>query len=197
MDSPPAAVILVCGASGAGKSRASTALSARYGIPVSPADDIVTALMRLLPSELHPVLEFWETRPETLGWEPGRVADHHAQVAEVLRPGFEAVIADYLAWNRPVILEGDYLTPRLAEVDPARVVAVVIDEPDVEQFVANYLDREPAAGEQRHRAQVSAIIGRRLVAEARQAGGVVVPARPWEGELERLDAALRARAGRG
>jgi 2-phosphoglycerate kinase len=188
----PAVVTLVCGASGAGKSRAAWALAARYGVPVSEADDIVTALKAVTTPEQQPYVHYWDTHPETGSWAPEKIADLHVAVCESLRPAFAAVIADHVEYAAPVVMEGDYLLPDLAAAHPDAVRAVVLAEPDEDALVRNYLSREPGAGEQRHRARVSVLVGDRLAARARETGAPVVPVRPWADQADRLDRALRA-----
>src|SRR5688572_8304737 len=85
---PPWPVTLVCGASGAGKSRAASALAVRYGVPLGEADDVVTALMAMTTPQQQPVLHYWSTHPEAMAWPPERIADLHLDVAAALRPGF-------------------------------------------------------------------------------------------------------------
>jgi hypothetical protein len=90
------------------------------------------------------------------------------------------------------VLEGDYLLPDLVAGFEGQVWAIVLDEPDPDQIVANFLAREPEQGEQTFRAQVSVEVNSRLVARARAAGVAVVPARPWADVLDRVDATLRS-----
>jgi len=54
----PGLVTVVCGASGAGRSRAAFALAARYGVPLAEADDIVTALRAMTSYEQQPQLHY-------------------------------------------------------------------------------------------------------------------------------------------
>jgi 2-phosphoglycerate kinase len=184
-------ITLVCGASGVGKSYVATALAARDGVPVGQADDIVTALTVMTSSEQHPMLHFWADHPEAWTWPAEKIADLHIQVANYLSPAFAAVIDDHVQSGTPVLLEGDYLLPELAlPYDHGVVRAVVLDEPDERQLLKNFRGREPGHGDQHRRAEVSALVGTRLVECARQAGIPVVPARPWASQLSRIDHAL-------
>ncbi|GAA2060981.1 hypothetical protein GCM10009801_02980 [Streptomyces albiaxialis] len=191
-DRPSWTVTLVCGASGAGKSRVAVPLAARYGVPLAEADDIVTAVQALTTPRQAPLLHFWDTHPEAASWAPEKVAEQHFAVAAALRPAFEAVIADHLAFDAPVVLEGDYLVPESASGHGGRVRAVVVAEDDTARLTANFLEREPHAGDQRHRAEVSALVGARLAERAAEAGVPVVPARPWPDVRHRVHEALRA-----
>src|SRR5258707_8532988 len=92
---PPWTVTLVCGASGVGKSSLAVPLAARYGVPLAEADDVVTALKALTTAKQLPLLHYWDTHPEAGGWGPEKIAELHLAVADSLRPGLEAVIADH------------------------------------------------------------------------------------------------------
>ncbi len=96
------------------------------------------------------------------------------------------MVDNHLATDTPVVIEGDYLLP----VDVAGVRAVLLHEPDADQIVANLLAREPAAGPQHKRAEVSAAYGRWLARQAADAGVPVVAMRPWTTATARVLAAL-------
>jgi hypothetical protein len=100
------------------------------------------------------------------------------------------VIDDHLASVAPVILEGDYLSPDLVRDDDDRVRAVFIDEAHDEAIVANLLAREPDAGPQAKRAEVSRRFGAWLRDEAAARGLPTVDARPWPTLVDRVLAAL-------
>jgi len=182
---------VVCGASGVGKSSIAVPLAGRFGVPLAEADDVVTALMALTTPEQAPLLHLWDTEPETRNWTAERIARHTIAVAEELWPGFEAVIADHVESGTRVVMEGDYLLPDLAATFGDAVRVVVVSEPDEDRIVANYLSREPGAGEQRFRARVSVLVDAELSARAERAGVPVVPAWPWSDGVDRADAALR------
>jgi len=187
-------VTLLCGASGVGKSCLARPLAGRYNVPLIEADDIVTALQAMTTAYQQPWLHFWRTHPEAASWAPDKVADLHFQVASALRPAFSAVIADHIEFAAPAVIEGDYLLPELAaELGPA-VRAVVVSEPDEDQIVANYRQREPGSV-QRHRARVSALVDAELTRRADRCRVPVVSARPWGNGLDRVDRALRALVG--
>jgi 2-phosphoglycerate kinase len=189
---PPWTVALVCGASGVGKTSVAVPLAARYGTPLAEADDIVTALKAVTTPEQMPVLHFWDTHLEAWSWPSERIADLHLEVVDVMRPAFAAVIADHLEFGAPVVFEGDYLAPELADGFGGAVRAVVLDEPEEDRMVANYLAREPNGGEQPGRARVTLELGARLRERAARAGVPVVAGRPWADCLDRVDRALRA-----
>jgi 2-phosphoglycerate kinase len=187
---PPWIVTLVCGASGVGKSSIAVPLALRYGVPLAEADDIVTAVKALTTPEQAPMLHLWDTDPRVREWTPARIAEHTIAVAEALRPGFEAVIADHIEFAMPVVMEGDYLLPELVAGFGGAVRAVVVAEPDESRVVANFLSREPGE-DHGFRAGVTTKVEAELSARAARVGVPVVPARPWSDGLDRVDAVLR------
>lgn len=179
-------VLLVGGAAGSGKSRLARLLSRSYAIPLLEVRDIVTALRALTTPQQHPTLHGLDTSPDVASLSPDDVVGIHLGVCAAVHDGLAAVIGDHLASRAPVVVEGDYLTPALAAL-PAyggiaaerRVRSVFVEEPDVDQLVANLLIREPQLGEQRDRAMVSATFGRWLAAQQAPDGVHFLPARPW------------------
>ncbi|MFE2380176.1 hypothetical protein [Streptomyces misionensis] len=178
-DLPDWRVLVVGGASGMGKTGAGRALARRYGIPVVEVDDIVEALLAVTLPEHLPEVHFWRTHPEAARQEPASVVERQIAIARALAPAIDAVIANHVDTDTPVILEGDYVLP-VPATPGDRVRAVFLHEDDEAQVTANYLRREPEAGPQCHRARVSVLYGRWLAARARAAGVPVVAPRPWE-----------------
>ncbi|MEU7241149.1 hypothetical protein [Streptomyces sparsogenes] len=172
-------VLVVGGASGMGKTGVGRALARRYDVPVVEVDDIVEALLAVTLPEHLPEVHFWRTHPEAARQAPESVVERQIAIAKALAPAIEAVVANHVGTDTPVILEGDYVLPGPATpTGPVR--AVFLHEDDEGQVAANYLRREPEAGPQRHRARVSVLYGRWLAAQARAAGVPVVAPRPWE-----------------
>ncbi|QDQ16808.1 hypothetical protein FH965_39015 [Streptomyces spectabilis] len=176
-----------------GKTTVSRALARRFDTPVVEVDDIVEALLAVTRPEHLPELHFWRTHPEAAYEAPESVVERQIAIARALLPAVEAVVANHVDTDTPVIVEGDYLLPELAVADgPVR--AVFVHEDDTAQVVANYLAREPDAGPQQHRADVSVLYGSWLADRARASGVPVVASRPWH-DLPRR-AAAQARPGR-
>lgn len=182
-------VVLICGASGAGKTTAASALARRHGAALAEADDIVTALKALTSSEHLPALHYWDTHPEARTWPAEQIAALHLRVTEELTPAFAAVIADHLAYNAPVVLEGDYLLPDLVLNLAPRARAIMLTDTEA-ATVSNLHAREPQHGVQDTRARVSALVTAELTRRAEHAGVPVIAARPWQDSAARIDAAL-------
>ena len=137
-----------------------------------------------------PMLHLWDNQPDARESAPARVADLTIKVAEELRRGFEAVIADHVKSATPVVMEGDYLLPDLGIGFGAAVRAVVVSEPDENRIVMNYMSREAGAGEQRLRARVSTLLDAELSTRAARVDVPVITAWPWIDSLDRVNAAL-------
>jgi hypothetical protein len=112
-------------------------------------------------------------------------------------PALEAVVGNHLEEGVPTVLEGDFIHPSLAaqerfdeEANGGRVRGVFLYEEDVEQLVRNVAEREPAAGLQTKRAEVSALWARWFRAECAAQGVTALPARPWDTLFARTVASL-------
>jgi 2-phosphoglycerate kinase len=186
-------VLVIGGASGSGKTSLSYRLAHYFGVGITEADDIHLAIMRMTTPEQQPILHRWETDPAARHWPPEKILEHFIKVCQQMAPAYEAVIANHLESDVPLVLEGDYLLPALAEqcdfggyANQGRVRGLFIHEEDEEQFVRNYLQREPASGRQEGRARVSWLHSQWLVQQVAQVGGIVIPARPWATAFERI-----------
>ena len=185
--------MLIGGPSGTGKTRLSYPLARRFDVPIVEVDDIVEALTAMTTPDQQPALHYWATHPEAARLPPEGILKLHLGVAEALEPALAAVIANHLDTDTPVVIEGDYLVPALATRERfgeiptnGRVAAVFLHEPDEAQIVANFAGREPADGEQRQRARVSALYSEWLAVEAARCGVPVIRPRPWSSLKQRV-----------
>lgn len=182
-------VMLLCGASGAGKSMLAKAIGRHYGVPTTSGDDLVTAVKAMSGPGDHPVLHRWDTDPSTRSWSARQISELHLKAAEELQPAFAAVIADHLDENNPTVLEGDYLLPSLLNGHRGEIVGVLLVEPESATLQANYEAREPD-DDHRFRSKVSMLLGRAFTRMANTAGMPVIPARPWDDAVARVEVAL-------
>jgi len=175
-------VLLIGGASGVGKTRLATALCERYALPLTAVDDFQTVLEVMTTPEQQPELHFWGTHPDPGSLTAKEIHTQGLEILDVLAPALEAVIADHLDDDRPGIMEGDFIHPRLAApgLFGGRARGVFLCEPDAGQLVANYLEREPETGPQELRAQVNALRSLWLLETCAALGVPAVRARPWE-----------------
>jgi 2-phosphoglycerate kinase len=157
----------------------------------------VEALQAMTTPEQQPALHHWATHPEAARLPPEGILQLHLAVAESLAPALDAIVANHLETDTPVIVEGDYLLPGFAARASFRgipangqVASVFLHEPDEAQLVANFGGREPDEAEQRGRARVSVLFGEWLVEEAERLGIPIVPARSWSTLEQRVMAVL-------
>ena len=194
-------VLLIGGPSGAGKSSVAYPLARRHGVPVLEIDDIVCALEAMTTPEQQPELFYWQTHPAARDAPPAEILRQGLALTAALEPAVAAVIGNHLETDMPVVIEGDFLRPSFTLLDgyagqraTDRVRALFVVEPDVDQIVANYTSREPDAGDQRARAEVSVAWSRWLVAEAQRLDVPTIRARPWQDVVDRAEAAIAAGA---
>jgi 2-phosphoglycerate kinase len=191
----PWRVLLLGGAAGTGKTGVSYRLAAHFGVGITEVDDFQIILECMTTPEQQPVLHYWRTHPEAGLLPAEQILELHLAVGRVMSPALEAVVANHVESNTPVVLEGDYILPEMASrsieaAGEGRVRAVFLYEPDEETLLRNFSVREPEAGDQTKRARVSWLYGLWLKQEAEQRGLPALPARPWDTLLDRVLAVL-------
>ncbi len=197
---PPARrwdVLLLGGASGAGKTAIAHRLARHFDLGLTPVDDFQVLLETMTTPEQQPALHFWRTHPDPGSLSAEDIVAQGHSLRQVMAVGLEAVIANHLDGQGPVLLEGDFISPTLAAqasfgglANAGRVRAIFLMEDDEQQLLANFLQREPAGGPQAKRARVSWLYGQHLKAECARLGLAALPARPWETVFERVVAML-------
>jgi 2-phosphoglycerate kinase len=190
-------VLLLGGPSGTGKTAVSYRLARHFGIGITEVDDFQVMLERMTTPEQQPVLHWWRMQPDLAQLPATVIMEQGLDVGRVMVPGLEAVIANHLETETPVMLEGDFIHPALAaqttfsgQPNDGRVRAVFLYEPDEQQLVTNFSRREPDRGQQTKRAQVSWLYGQWLKHEAARYGLPILPARPWDTVFDRIIAAI-------
>lgn len=185
-------VLLIGGASGTGKTSISYRIAKHFGLNLIEVDDFQVMLRTMTTPEQQPILHHWDTHPDQFSMSAEEMTQNLIASGEVMRPGLEAVIANHLEANVPVVMEGDFILPALAaqavfgdEPNNGRVKGIFLIESDERQLVENYLAREPEFDEQTIRARSSWFFGQWLTAECAQLGLPTVNARPWENVIER------------
>jgi 2-phosphoglycerate kinase len=143
-------VILVGGATGAGKSTIATMLAARLGITrVIPTDAIREVMRSMFSEELMPTLHTSSFDADHLVRRPlPRNADPviigYREQAQAVAVGAEALIRRAVAENTDLILEGAHLVPGFvdpAEFTDAFVVQFIIAVDDEEAHRSHFLAR--------------------------------------------------------
>ena len=195
--SRPWQVLLLGGASGTGKTTVSYRLAQYFGVGLTEVDDFQVLLERMTTPEQQPAIHFWRAHPAPHTLSAEQIFEQGLTLRQVMASGLEAVIANHLESQTPVILEGDFIHPALAAQtsfagfpNEGRVRAIFLDEPDEQQLVANFLRRESEADPQGTRARVSWLYGQWLKQEAERLGLPVFAARPWDTLFDRIVAAV-------
>lgn len=192
--------LLIGGPSGVGKSSISYLLAQQWRVGITEVDDIVIALEELTTPTQQPEIHFWRTHPDAAAELPvDDILVHQINLARALAPALRAVIANHIETSMPVILDGDYLLPEFCvDTDSGtnttieRVRSVFVYEDDEAQIVSNFLQREPGAGPQHKRAQVSWRYGQWLQEECARYDQIAIRARPWDTLAVRIERALQA-----
>lgn len=198
-DIPPRSwqVLLLGGPAGAGKTSVSYRLAQHFKIGITEVDDFQVILERMTTPAEQPALHYWQTHPEAGDLPAEEILKLSIAVGRAMAPAMEAVIANHLESQVPIVLEGDFILPELvtlpafsADSMRSQVQAVFLYEESEEQLQRNLLQREPAEGIQEKRARVSWLYGQWLKEEAERAGAIALPARPWNDLFERILAAI-------
>jgi 2-phosphoglycerate kinase len=183
-------VLLIGGASGAGKTSVSYPLARRFEVGISEVDDLYIVLERLTTPEQQPVLHYWRTNPEAAHLSAEEILELHIAVCRVLAPAIKAVIANHLDTQTPIVLEGDYLLPEILSGLGDRVRGVFLYEPDEGQILQNLRSREPDIDATAKRARVSWLFGQWLKDECQRLGVAALTSRPWDSALDRITEAV-------
>ncbi|MDP9363644.1 MAG: hypothetical protein M3Q10_05365 [Chloroflexota bacterium] len=199
-------VLLLGGPSGTGKSVAAERLGHRLGIPWLQVDDLRLALQysgAVFPDG-NAALRFFLETPDVWSLPPERLRDALVAVGEAMAPAIEIVVANHVAINAPVVIEGDGILPSLLDrprlrelVDEGHVRAVFLVELDEEALLANMLARARgiagrSEADLRTEASAKRSFGEWIVAEAGRRGLPILAPHPRGTLLDRLIQAAAA-----
>ena len=198
MARPEWKILLIGGHSGVGKTTIAQHLTGVLGMGLGHVDDFRLVLERMTTPIQQPPLHALLVAEQNMQSSPPQLRDALIAVARTMSYALEIVIANHVATNAPMILEGDGLLPELAtqrvyaNLDAAQSVRSVFlvedDEPALFQNMITRqrgLERLPVA-EQQRRVHASWLYGQWLKTEARHYNIPVVSPRPWSTLGERL-----------
>lgn len=190
----PFDVLLVTGASGTGKTSIAYQLSDYYKINVVQVDDFQCLVEKATKESDYPVFHYWKNHFEEAIRQPfEKKLEIMISYADQLSFLMEDIISNHLEENRPMIMEGDFISISLCkkfmeETNNGRVKALLIKESSKEQIVQNYSSRE---GRPQHdRAELSLRYNNWLGEQAKGTRIAAVDARPWDTLPQRSISAL-------
>lgn len=186
-------VFLLGGASGAGKTSLSYRFARHFDVALTEVDDFQVVLECMTTPQQQPVMHFWRTHPAPHTLPVEEIVARTIAVGKVLLPALAAVIVNHIETQTPVVLEGDYILPALVAhpviapiYQAGGMRAVFVHEAEEKTLLTNFLRREPEAGPQYLRSQVSWQYGEWLQQEAERYQIPVLLARPWKTAFDRL-----------
>jgi 2-phosphoglycerate kinase len=191
-------VLLLGGNSGSGKTRLARELGLQLGIPWGQLDDVRLTLQHFSSPEQAPELHYFLAGKQVWSDPPEILCEHLQKTARIVSYASEIIVANHIATEAPLILEGDGLLPAMAaqqsfaDLDAeGRVRALFVIEDDEQAILSNMRERGRGIEgltlvQQRTQAHASQLFGEWLAGEARRYGLPVVPSRPWETLLERV-----------
>lgn len=185
-------VLLLCGASGVGKSCVSYRLAHKYEVGITEIDDFQVILENMTTEKEYPEVHYWNNHfDEAVKLSEMEKLEVLIKYSITMSTAIELVIGNHLESDRPVVLEGDFIDPSLGTKFsygniPAqgKVKAVLITEDDENQIVENYYARE---GErQQMRARTSWLHNNWLKEQAKKNNIPIIESRPWNTVLQRI-----------
>lgn len=186
-------MLLVCGASGSGKSTVAERLGLRLGLPWLQVDDLRLALqysLAVLPVNTE-ALYFFERTPSVWHQPPEVLRDALIAVGGVLAPAIDIVVRNHVDTVAPCVIEGDGILPSLLALpglreraDRGLIRTILLVEPDEAVILSNIVARarhDPGrtTAELQTEARAKWLYGQWLCTEAAQNDVPVVESRPW------------------
>ncbi len=184
-------ILLIGGASGVGKSHISYLLSKIYEMNVVQVDDFQCIVEHFTKEEDYPIFHYWNNHLEEARKQPmEKKLEIMINYANELSGVLELVIKNHLEEDRPMILEGDFISPLLckkllqdSEIK-ARIKCVFIIEDDKEQIIQNYLKREGSI--QADRSELSLRYNNWIKEHLEGTEIIAVESTPWETSINRI-----------
>ena len=141
-------MLVIGGSAAAGRTTASRAVAARYGVSVLPVDAIWFALKAATDPGSYPELHYFDPPDEDRPLPANRLCERHKKSAEAISQAMDPVIEFYRYGRWPVIVEGAWITPAATarwsrQYEGLR--AMFIHEPDMDEVLGAMLAR---SGEQ-------------------------------------------------
>lgn len=184
-------ILLIGGASGVGKSCVSYQLSKIYEMNVVQVDDFQSIVEHYTKEDDYPVFHYWKNHFEEAINQPlEKKLEIMINYANELSKVLELVINNHIEENRPMILEGDFISPELCKklmqdsVIKDRVKCIYIIEDDETQILQNYFNREGSI--QNDRAELSWRYNNWIKEQIEETEIITIPSKPWESSIKRI-----------
>lgn len=185
-------VLLIGGVSGSGKSCFARELGRYYGVKVLELDDLKQAMKAVTTKETLPLLHYWSTGVDWRDIGVDGNVNWLIGVSKEMDSALKAVVEQHLEDNLPVIIEGDFIHPEFAaSFDPSLVKVMFLQEPEKEQLLANYSERE-GGSLQDYRASIGIEYGKWQAEQCKRLKIQMIKARPWDTAVDRAVECLTA-----
>lgn len=185
-------IILIGGASCVGKSSVSYAISQKIGIGVTEVDDFQVILEEMTNEKDYPILHYWKNHfDEAIKLQENKKVEIMIDYANIMSIALEKVIENHLETERPLLLDGDFITPDLAarknygkQLRDHKVKSVFIVETEEEQIQKNLFNREGFY--QNDRARTNWLYNEWLKEQTAIHNIQTINARPWSTVVDRV-----------
>ena len=178
-------VLLIGGASGTGKSSLAYEIGRFYGVNVLEVDDIHLSVEKVTTKEKFPAIHYWDNG---INWRNIGVEGNVnwlINVSKEMIPVLKELINRHIEDKLPIIIEGDFIQPELANsFESQEVKSIFVKETDINQIVQNYLSRE-GGDLQHYRAEISIAYGKWIADTCNEKDIKVIEPRPWDTALTR------------
>jgi len=185
-------IILIGGASCVGKSNLSYAISKKLDIGVTEVDDFQVVLEEMTNEKDYPVIHYWNNHfEEAIKLPENKKVEIMIDYANTMSIALEKVIENHLESNRPLLLDGDFITPELSakqnyggQLQGSKVKSVFIVEAEEGQIQKNLFSREGRY--QNDRARINWLYNEWLKEQTMIYKLQTIHARPWNTVIDRV-----------
>jgi 2-phosphoglycerate kinase len=185
-------IILIGGASCVGKSSVSYTISKMLGIGVTEVDDFQVVLEAMTNEKDYPVIHYWNNHfEEAIKLPEKKKVEIMINYANTMSIALEKVIENHLESNRPLLLDGDFITPALSvrkrygeQLRDDKIKSIFIVETEEEQIQKNLFNREGYY--QNDRARTNWLYNEWIKEQADVYPIKIVAARPWDSVINRV-----------
>jgi 2-phosphoglycerate kinase len=191
-------VILVGGASGAGKSHLAQQIAERYKISHMEADDVRIALRTVTNREQHPELfTFVDNQNYLEEFTESTFIEKHLETGSVVWAAVDSLVTRHVIFDEKIVIDGDSIIPDLlAQRDQQGIQAIFLYD-DLEHIRERQIQRnrnkKRTQGKIETNAKFSYAYSEVLRAQAEKHGFKTFKVSPVETLFDRITAALEAK----